>query len=155
MNPSSPSNERMTDARPRPIRTPYSDFFWEGALSGRLMIQRCADCSSYQHPPGPLCTRCGSDSLVPTQVSGRGQIHSFTMVRHVFHVAFTDRVPYLLGRIELEEQRELFLITNIVDCAPENVRCGAQVKVVFERRGDFALPQFTLVGLDPVSREIF
>jgi uncharacterized protein len=133
----------MTDARPQPIRTPFSDFFWEGARVNRLMIQRCAACGSYQHPPGPICTHCSSRSIVPTEVSGRGAIHSFTVVRHVFHEGFSKHVPYMLGRIELEEQKNLFLIANIVDAVPGDIDSGTKVKVVFERRGDDVLPQFT------------
>jgi uncharacterized protein len=133
----------MTDIRPRPIPTPFSEFFWKGARAGRLMIQRCTDCSSYQHPPGPICTRCGSSAVDPTQVSGRGRVHSFTVVRHVFHEGFASLVPYMLARIELVEQKNLFLIANIVNCTPDDVRSGTELKVVFERRGDDVLPQFT------------
>ena len=133
----------MTDSRPQPIRTPFSDFFWDGTRANRLMIQRCAACGSYQHPPGAICARCGSSSMVPTEVSGRGAIHSFTVVRHVFHPGFAKHVPYVLGRIELEEQKNLFLIANIVDAMPKDIDSGTKVKVVFERRGDDVLPQFT------------
>jgi uncharacterized OB-fold protein len=34
------------------------------------------------------------------------------------------------------------LVTNVVDCAPEDVRCGMAVKVVFEDLPDHTLPKF-------------
>ena len=129
-------------SRPRPVATAYSAFFWDGARDGRLLIQRCAECRCYAHPPGPICSRCGSSNLSPEEVSGRGTVHSFTVVRHLFHPAFKEDLPYIVARIELEEQSDLVLIANLRDCPPEQARTDMAVQVVFETVGQDVLPQF-------------
>ena len=35
-----------------PALTPRNRAFWTGGASGRLLIQRCADCDRWVHPPG-------------------------------------------------------------------------------------------------------
>ena len=56
---------------------------------------------------------------------------------------FRERVPYVLAVVELDEQEDLKLVTNIVDAAEENVRCGMRVHVVFrEISPGLTLPLF-------------
>jgi len=129
-------------ARPTPMSTPYNGFFWEGAREGRLLIQRCADCATYQHPPGPMCPVCGGRMVTPVEVSGLGHIDAFTIIRRVFHPAFKSEVPYVVARILLDEQADLILVTNILDCEIDSVETGMRVKVVFKHEGDWTLPQF-------------
>lgn len=136
--------------RPRPVATAYSGFFWEGARAGRLLIQRCNDCRLYIHPPGPSCPRCGSSGLAPSEVSGLGTVYSFSTIHHLFHPAFKEDLPYIVARIELDEQAGLVLITNLRRCAPDAARVEMPVRVIFETVGADVLPQF--VPRDTVER---
>jgi uncharacterized OB-fold protein len=129
-------------ARPRPVATAYSGFFWEAARHGRLLIQRCSDCRWYLHPPGPICPRCWSSNLAPVEVSGRGTLYGFSTIRHLFHPAFKNDLPYIVARVELDEQVDLVLISNLRRCAPEAARIGMPVCVIFEAVGMDVLPQF-------------
>lgn len=129
-------------SRPRPLATSYSQFFWDGARRGQLLIQRCAACSRFAHPPGPICPACGSQEIGPVAVSGRGRLHSFCLIHHVFHPAFKDLTPYFVARVELDEQSDLFLIANLQNCAREAARVGLPVRVIFEAVGEDVLPQF-------------
>jgi uncharacterized OB-fold protein len=135
--------------RPRPVATAYSGFFWEGARNGRLLIQRCGDCRLYVHPPGPICPRCGSSGVAPVEVSGRGTLYSFSTIRHLFHPAFKDDLPYIVARVELDEQADLVLITNLRRCAPDTARVGMPLRVTFEAVGEDVLPQF--IPVDPAE----
>jgi hypothetical protein len=49
-------------------------------------------------------------------------------------------VPYVLAIVRLEEGPQL--MCNLIDVEPAAVRCDLPVEVTFEKRGDFALPQF-------------
>ena len=52
---------------------------------------------------------------------------------------FRDELPYVLAYVELDEG--VRLLTNIVGCAPDDVRIGMPVEVVFDdvdARGDAA-----------------
>ena len=132
----------MTDTRPLPLPDEISGFFWDGAREGRLLVQRCGACSKLQYPPDVVCVHCQSLDLAPAEVSGRGQVWSYTVVDRVFHAGFADSVPYVVALIELDDQPGLRLLTNVVDASPGQLRVGLPVEVVFEDRGEIVLPQF-------------
>ena len=133
----------MSDARPParklPQLEPDSAFFWTSGADGRLRIQRCEDCSTYQHPPFPRCSCCGSEAVSPAVVSGKGHVASFT----INHEAWVPglAVPFLFGVVELIEQSELYVFTNLL--APvDTARVGMPVRVEFEQHEDVWLPMF-------------
>jgi len=51
-------------------------------------------------------------------------------------------VPYVFAAVELVEQAELYVLTNIVGCAVEDVHFGLEVEVSFEQAGEIFLPMF-------------
>jgi uncharacterized OB-fold protein len=134
--------ETDRDLRPAPEPDDISGFFWEGARDGRLLVQRCSRCSCYQYPPDVVCLNCQSSELVPTEVSGRGALYSYAVVDRPFHAGFVNAVPYIVGLVDLPEQPGLRMLTNIVDADPGTLRIGMALEVVFEPRGELALPQF-------------
>jgi uncharacterized OB-fold protein len=138
-----------SDQRPRPGPDDTSRFFWDGAGEGRLLVQRCAGCARFQHPPDVACIHCQSTDLVPTEVSGRGVLYSYAVVDRPFHVGFVDAVPYVVGLIDLDEQPGLRLLTNIVGAPADALAVGMVVEATFETRGDVSLPQFRPVGTHP------
>jgi uncharacterized OB-fold protein len=114
--------------------------FWTGGAAGKLLIFRCAQCAYYVHPPVPFCPRCESRRVAPEPVSGRGTVFSFT----INHKAWVPglAVPYVLALVRLAEQDDVRLVTNIVGCAPEAVRFGIAVEVVFEAVEELWVPLF-------------
>ena len=50
-------------------------------------------------------------------------------------------MPYVVALVALDEGPTM--MTNLVDCDPNAVSIGQRVRVVFERRGEVVLPQFT------------
>lgn len=115
--------------------------FWTAGFEGELHITRCAACGHWSHPPAPVCRVCWSDDVAPQPTSGRGVVASFTVNHHAW-VPTTDPAPYVVALVELTEQPGLRLVTNIVGCAPSEVRIGMPVRVVFEEIDDVALPLF-------------
>jgi uncharacterized OB-fold protein len=138
-------NEAAVAARPLPQPDDVSEFFWEGARKGQLLVQRCARCDRFQYPPDVACIHCQSLELEPSEVSGRGTLYSYTVVDRVFHAGFTDALPYVVGLVELDEQPGLRLLTNILDVEPDALRVGMRLEVAFEEREDMVLPQFRAV----------
>jgi uncharacterized protein len=114
-------------------------FFWTSGADGRLRFLRCSACRRYVHPPGPVCPYCLVGSLVPEPVSGDGVVHSFT-VNHQQWIPGSD--PYVIGLVTIVEQDDVRLTTNLVDCAPDEVRVGMAVEVTFEQAEDVWLPLF-------------
>lgn len=125
--------------RKLPALEPDSAFFWTAGAEGVLKVQRCTDCGVYQHPPFPRCSKCGSEAVAPAPVSGRGRIASYTVNREAWVPGL--QVPFVFGVVELAEQSELYVFTNIL--APVDiVRVGMAVTVEFEHHDDVWLPMF-------------
>jgi uncharacterized OB-fold protein len=58
---------------------------------------------------------------------------------------FDDPGAYNVALIELDEGPRLF--TNLVDCQPDDIRCGMPVEVVFDPVTDeVTLPKFRPAG---------
>ena len=115
-------------------------FFWTSGNDGRLRFLRCDECGFLVHPPSPICPECLCKRLTPTAVSGRATVATFT-VNHQPWIPGYDP-PYVVAIIEIEEQPSVRLMTNIVRCAPDDVRIGMPVQVAFEHHDDVWLPLF-------------
>jgi uncharacterized OB-fold protein len=118
--------------------------FWTGGASGELMILRCSRCARYIHPPLPHCGHCQTPDPVPVAVSGRGKVKSFT----INHQAWVPgmQTPFVIAAIELDEQAELYVLSNVTGCAVEAVYSGMPVKVWFEQHGEIFVPLFAPEG---------
>ncbi len=118
-----------------------ADAFIAGCRVGELRLQCCGNCGSYQFYPRIMCAECHGRDLSWTAASGRGSVSSFTVVRRAISAAY--EAPYVVALIALEEGPTL--MSHIVDCAPEDVAVGAQVRVNFAAWSDsVTLPVFTL-----------
>ena len=130
----------MPAPRLLPDLTEWNRPFWTGGADGTLLIQRCSACRRWQHPPAERCDGChGAVLAEPT--SGQGTVFTFTVNEQQFHPEVPP--PYVIAIVELDEQPDLRLPTNIVGCKPDELRCGLPVRVVFEQHGDVYVPLFT------------
>ena len=114
-------------------------FFWTSGRGGRLHLLRCAACSYLIHPPAPICPQCHGRDAAPAEVSGRATLHSFT-INHQPWDGVGD--VYVIGIVQLDEQSDVRLTTNIVGIDPSEVRIGMPVEVVFEDHDPVFLPLF-------------
>jgi len=120
--------------------------FWQAAKERRLVVQRCATCGYYNHPPRTLCDECLSQELSFEHVSGRGRIHTFTVMHQRNVPGFESEAPFINIVVELEEQPMLLMVSNLPISERERVRIGALVKIDFEDRGDdLIVPQFRII----------
>jgi hypothetical protein len=123
------------------VVTPENRAFLTAGQHGQLVICRCQDCGQYLHPPAPVCGYCLSVAVRPEPVSGQGTVYTFTVNEYPWHPAFPP--PYVVAIVELDEQPSVRLTTNIVGCAPDEVRVGLPVRVAFVDCGELFLPVFT------------
>ena len=73
--------------------------------------------------------------------SGRGTVFTWTVVGRALHPAYADSVPYAPVVVELEEG--VRLLSEVVDCTPEELEIGMPVEVTFEAvTADITLPKF-------------
>lgn len=129
---------------PTPSVTDETRPFWAAAAEGRLLVPRCRNCDLTIWYPRPFCTDCHGTDLDWVETSGTGVIYSFTITRlgRADERAYQGAAPYVLAYVELDEGPRI--LTNIVDCEPDQLRCGTRVSAVFHRAGDDAsLVRFT------------
>ena len=105
--------------------------FWAGAARGQLMITRCEACSRYVWYPEPPCRYCGGTRLTWTPVSGRGTLFSWSVLHHAWIPQFKEQLPFVTGLVALHEDSAVRIVSYIVDCPPEELRCDKPVQVVF------------------------
>jgi hypothetical protein len=129
-------------AHPAPAADNETRAYWEGCARGELVLQRCTRCGSVQHRPRALCIACGLEAGIEHFVaSGRGSVYSFTITHQNQAPGFREAVPYVLAYVDLEEGPRL--LTNVVGCAPADVRIGLPVQVEFAKtEGEFPVPVF-------------
>jgi uncharacterized OB-fold protein len=129
--------------RPLPALEPETAFFWTAGAQGRLEIARCKSCGRWQHPPLPRCPACGGE-VAPQAVSGKGRVAACTVNHQAWLPGQT--VPFVFAAVELVEQAELYVFSNVTGCPVEAVRIGMPVEVRFEPAGDVWLPIFQPAG---------
>jgi uncharacterized OB-fold protein len=117
-------------ARMLPKLHEHNRAFWTGGADGQLLIDRCTQCALWVSPPAADCPDCGG-ALVPRAVSGHGTVFTYTVNYQPFNPAVP--VPYVIAIVELAEQPDLRIASNIVDCEPDSVYIGLPVEVRFER----------------------
>lgn len=112
----------------------------EAAAEGKLLIQRCAACGAHQFYPRIHCMHCGAGTPEWVEASGRGRVHTFSVVHRNGMPGWRDEVPYVVAVIELSEGPRI--MTNVVDCDPGDVAVEMAVEVVFVEQGEQTLPKF-------------
>ncbi|MFA8439174.1 Zn-ribbon domain-containing OB-fold protein [Pueribacillus sp. YX66] len=126
---------------PRPLVDEDTIEFWTKLHETKqLHVQQCKNCNTYSHPPRPVCHNCRQFELEWVPVSGKGKIYSYVIYHRSVHPGF--EVPYEVILVELEEG--IRIVSNMVDCGPEDISIGMPVEFVpdddvFE---DITLPKF-------------
>jgi hypothetical protein len=130
-----------TPKKPVPVVNPWARPFWEAARDHKLVIQKCKDCDQYVFYPRIACPHCFSDELTWVQASGKGKIYTYSVVVSNAPSAFVQDMPYVIAVIRLDEGVQM--LSNVVDCNPEEVTCDMPVEVTFEKLDEeFTLPKF-------------
>jgi uncharacterized OB-fold protein len=127
---------------PIPVPTPETRPFWEASRRHELCLQRCRACGRHFFYPRAACPHCLASDIEWRRVSGRGTLHTFTVV-HRGQRNFPLGTPYVIAIVELTEGPRL--MTNLVGIEPDpaKIRIGLPVEVVFEDvSAEIALPRF-------------
>lgn len=128
-------------AKPLPRVDEESKGYWEACRRHELRIQRCRSCNQLRFYPRAVCPECMSEEVEWVLCSGRGTVYTFTVTHQNHAPGFRESLPYVLAYVELEEGVQM--LTNVVDCAPDDVKIGMPVEVTFEDVTDeIAVPRF-------------
>jgi uncharacterized OB-fold protein len=145
--PPSAASDGVRQTPPKPLPRPelksLTAPYWEAAKRHELIMQRCTACAGWIFYPREQCPVCFSQKLEWAPVSGRGRVYTFTIVHQPAHPGFQGETPYTYAIVQLDEG--VRVPTNIVGCAPEDVRVDMPVVAVF----DDVSPEWTLVMFKP------
>lgn len=134
---------RLASTAPRRLPEPDGpSSYWTAGASGKLCIAHCDSCRRFVHPPQDGCPDCGS-VLSYVAVSGAATLFSYTVAHQQFHPDVPT--PFVIALVEIVEQPGLRLVTNIVDCDPEYLKCGMPLQVRFERHEHHGEPRYVPV----------
>ena len=134
-----------TYRKPLPRIDEESRGWWEALQRHELYVQRCRSCGTIRLPPRAVCPVCLSSQVEWVRASGRGTVYSFTVTHQNQAPGFREELPYVLAIVELEEGPRI--MTNVVGAAPDAVRIGMPVEVVF----DDVTPEVTLAKFRPAG----
>jgi uncharacterized protein len=133
----------MSQPRILPRLDQDNRFFWTSGARGELQFLRCRDCSTFVHPPHPVCRHCLSENVAPEVVAGTGVVDTYTINYQAWRPGL--EVPFVVARVAIDGAPGVYLTTNIVGCAVDAVQIGDRVRVAFEQQGEVFLPLFERV----------
>lgn len=119
-------------------------FFQATAEAGKLCLQHCQDCGQWTHPARYYCPTCSSENYRFEPVSGRAEIHSFTVSHFSVESAWKDRVPYVSIVAETAEGPRLVARTDIKH---NDVAIGQPITV----RAEVMDSEFSFVWAEPAA----
>jgi uncharacterized OB-fold protein len=129
-----------TGATPQQHARGEERIWFEAAGEGWLALGHCRVCSAW-FLPRVVCPKCWSQDVEVLRASGRGEVHSFTIVHRAALPSFADRVPYVVALIETDEG--VRVLANLVGVAPSDAEIGMKVQAVFEDHDDgVVVPEF-------------
>ena len=125
-------------AVPPLIVTQDNEFWFAAARDGRLVIQRCSDCGTLRHPPGPACPACCSFAWDTVESTRKAVLHSWTVIHHPQDPAF--EYPLAVGLVDLEEG--IRIVADIAGVDHDRLEPGTELEVCFvEHAHGEVLPQ--------------
>jgi uncharacterized OB-fold protein len=136
--------ETTPKPRPSPRENVYVDTrpFWQGASSGKLMLQYCTEAKRFQHYPRPVSQYTGRRTLTWREVSGSGTVYAATVIR-IPGPGLEGRIPLSVVTVELDEG--VRILGNVLGCKPDDVKIGARVKLAWDELApDRKYPAFVL-----------
>jgi len=88
----------------------------EGLRNGKLTGLRCASCKKITCHPMPVCQWCSGRSLERMELSGEGDLMTFTVIRvppegfeadapYIPCLVKTKEGPYVVGRLDYDTER--------------------------------------------------
>jgi uncharacterized OB-fold protein len=134
------ADEKPNPSPPIPSPSLVSQPMWDAAKKGKLALQVDPGSGKAQFWPRPVNVQTGKADYEWREVSGKGTLSTWSKV-HVPAPGFADRVPYILGSVDLAEGGRV--VAQLVNVEDEALTPGMAVKVSWEKRSeDISVYQF-------------
>ncbi len=134
-------SEASGTTKPLPELEGHAGDFYGFCKQRELRFQRCTECRAWRHVPREMCAECGSTAWEWARSSGCGTVFTWTVVGRALHPAFQEDTPYAPTVVEMDEG--VRLLSQVVDCPPDDLEIGMPVEVVFDDvTEEVTLPKF-------------
>ena len=129
-----------------PVPDELTQPYWDAAKEHRYVLQRCTACGTFAAWPRVICPRCHGDAFEWAAPSGKGKIHSYTILRQTTRSGFTDEIPFVIVNVEIADDPTCIVTTNLLvdESEYDKLHVDLPVVVTFEDRGEVTVPQFKL-----------
>jgi uncharacterized OB-fold protein len=107
-----------------PVRS-FSRPYWEASREKKIVIQYDPKVGRYQFFPRPNSIYTGSRAMEWREVSGKGEVFSYTLTRRG-RGPFQGKEPYLVATVTLD--CGVNVMGNLVHVAADEVKIGLKVK---------------------------
>ncbi len=98
--------------------------FWEGLRNKKLLAQKCKDCEEVFFPPRRRCPECFSDDFDWVELSGKGELYSWT---EIYMLPLASNGSYVLGIINLHEK--IGRIITRIEAKPDEMKIGMKMVI--------------------------
>lgn len=123
---STPVKDTLDVKREPPAPRSYSKPFWEATRQKKVMVQYDRKAGRYQFYPRATSIFTGrTGDLEWREVSGKGQVFSFSVVRRA-RPPFEGHEPFVLALVTLDEG--VNVMANLVHCTLEEIKIGMRVR---------------------------
>jgi uncharacterized OB-fold protein len=114
---------------------PAAQRYLRAIAHGRIIGETCPVCEKVYAPSSGTCARCGVATEGEVEVSDRGTVTTFCIVR-VPSENIDLALPYCTAQIQLDGADSLSF-GLIQECAWEDVRMGMRVQAVWKPRSEW------------------
>jgi uncharacterized OB-fold protein len=118
-------NDTLNVTREPPKPRTFSKAYWDATREKRLLVQYDKRNGRYQFFPRAASIYDGRRDLEWREVSGKGQIFSYT-IAHRARPPFQGHEPFIIGLVTLDEG--VNVMGNVVHCTAEQIKVGLRVK---------------------------
>jgi uncharacterized OB-fold protein len=116
--------------RPLPQITNDSEAFWQSTHKHQMKLQRCSRCGKFRFYPSEACHFCASLEYEWIPVSGRGKIHTYTVLERARGTPYEHNTPITIVLVELDEGP--IVMSNLVDFDDEDLEIDTPVTMDYE-----------------------
>jgi uncharacterized OB-fold protein len=107
--------------------------FWDACNENRVLLQYCAPCDRFQHPPASECDSCESAAGFEwREIEGRGTIYSYGVLYDTPVASLQPDQPFNVAVIDLDEAPGINMISHLPGVPVDEVPVGASVRAIFE-----------------------
>ena len=115
---------------PVPVEDPDSAPYWQSLRHRAMQLPYCTECERAFFYPRTICPRCAGTNLEWRSASGRGVIHSYTVVRRAPSSAFAADAPYTVALADLDEGCRI--LARVVPEDADRAVVGVPVRIDYQ-----------------------